>query len=272
MSVLYFLREMGFNNLNDLIYESMQCFMEEPNLIETTARSVLFIGDTHGAVDVTQKVLREYRNLVDLIVFLGDYVDRSDTGLDNLELILKAKLRDPNHIIVLRGNHESPLTNYYYGFYEEVLAKLGPESYGQFVELFSVMPYAVKVNGVLGLHGGIPRNVKNVSKFAEIQKGDKEPNDPIAFQILWNDPSPEVKGFEPSPRGMGIYLFGMDVTEDFLKNNNLYMLVRGHEVCPEGYRIDFGGLVITVFSSRYHGGEAGALLVKENNELSFLTL
>ncbi|MEM3715127.1 MAG: metallophosphoesterase [Thermoprotei archaeon] len=263
---------MVFNNLDDLIHESIQRFMDEPSLIETTAKSALFVGDTHGAVDVTQKVLREYRGVVDLIVFLGDYVDRSDTGLDNLGLILTAKLRDPEHIIVLRGNHESPITNYYYGFYEEILAKLGSGFYNQFVELFSVMPYSIKVNGVLGLHGGIPRDVEDLSRITEIQKGDEEPRDPIAFQILWNDPSPDIRGFEPSPRGSGIYLFGMDVAEKFLKKNELYMLVRGHEVCPEGYRIDFNGLVITVFSSRYHGGYAGALLVKDNNELRFLTL
>lgn len=272
MPIFYLLREMVFNNLSNLVSESIQRFMNEPSLIEKTVNSVLFIGDTHGAIDVTQKVLREYRNIADLIVFLGDYVDRSDTGLDNLELVLRAKLKDPEHIIVLRGNHESPLTNYYYGFYEEVLAKLGLESYNQFVELFSVMPYSIKVNGILGLHGGIPRDVRTLSRIAEIRKGDEEPKDPIALQVLWNDPSPDVRGFEPSPRGMGIYLFGMDVTEEFLKENGLYMLVRGHEVCPEGYRIDFNGLVITVFSSRYHGGYAGALLVKGDNELRFLTL
>ena len=76
---------------------------------------VIFVGDTHGAIDVTQTVIDKFFDDADLIVFLGDYVDRGSKSLENLGLIASTLLEDPHRTIMLRGNHESPLTNPYYG-------------------------------------------------------------------------------------------------------------------------------------------------------------
>src|SRR6266568_53635 len=85
---------------------------------------VIFVGDTHGAIDVTQTVIDKFFDDADLIVFLGDYVDRGSKSLENLGLIASTLLEDPHRTIMLRGNHESPLTNPYYGFTDEVTEKL----------------------------------------------------------------------------------------------------------------------------------------------------
>jgi serine/threonine-protein phosphatase 5 len=51
--------------------------------------------------------------------------------------------------------------------------------------------------------------------------------------VLWSDPE-DIEGLEESDRGMGIF-FGSDVTENFLKVNNLQFLIRSHEMVDEGY-------------------------------------
>jgi serine/threonine-protein phosphatase 5 len=43
--------------------------------------------------------------------------------------------------------------------------------------------------------------------------------------------------------------FGPDVTRSFLANNGLELLIRSHEVKEDGYEIDHGGQLITVFSA-----------------------
>src|SRR3989441_13297274 len=79
-----------------------------------------------------------------------------------------------------------------------------------------------------------------------------------------------IDGFLPSVRGDGAYYYGSDVTEKFLANNALKGIIRGHEVV-DGFREDLGGKVITIFSSKYHGGVAGVLVLdgdkKEENRL-----
>ena len=231
-----------------------------PLLDRRDENRVIFVGDTHGAVDVTETVLEKFWDDADLIVFLGDYVDRGSTSLENLGLIASRLLEDPHRTIMLRGNHESPLTNPHYGFTAEVESKLGPGSYEKFKDFFQAMPYAVVVNDYLCLHGGIAMGLENVSQIAALPWPDMNPDDPIAFQLLWNDPRDVIEDFLPSVRGEGAYYFGSEATRVFLENNSLKGIVRGHEVV-DGFREDMGGRVITIFSSRYHHGSAGVLIL-----------
>ncbi len=230
----------------------------KPLLPSREVNKAVFVGDTHTATDVTQTVLDKFYDDADLIVFLGDYVDRGKTGIENLGLIASAFLEDPHRIVMLRGNHESPLTNPYYGFLDEVTEKLGQASYDGFKEFFQAMPYAVVVNNYLCVHGGIANTLNDVSEIAGLPSPDLNPDDPVAFQLLWNDPRDMLDGFIPSVRGEGAFYYGNDVTERFLSKNLLKGIIRGHEVV-DGFRDDMNGRVITVFSSRYHGSSAGVL-------------
>lgn len=223
---------------------------------------VVFVGDTHTATDVTEKVFDIYLSDSDLIVFLGDYVDRGNTGTENIGMILSKMLENPNKVVMLRGDHESPLTNFHYGFVEETIQKFGDNGYEQFKEFFKTLPYAVSVNGYLCVHGGIPMGLQKVEDIANLPGGDINPDDPVAFQLLWNDPRDMIEGFLPSVRGEGAYYYGRDVTRTFLSDNGLEGIIRGHEV-TDGIREDMDGKVITVFSSRYHGGLAGVLVMND---------
>ena len=66
------------------------------------------------------------------------------------------------------------------------------------------------------------------------------------FKALWSDPSADVKTFQRSPRGTG-YLFGSDIVNQFLEDNNLQMIIRGHEFCDDGFNSTFENC-LTVFS------------------------
>jgi len=235
----------------------------KPLLPSREVGRAVFVGDTHTAVDVTQTVFDKYYDDADLVVFLGDYVDRGSTGIENLGLITSMFLEDPFRVIMLRGNHESPLTNPYYGFLDEVTEKLGTAGYEQFKDFFQAMPYAVTVNNYLCVHGGIATSLEDVSEIAGLPHPDLNPDDPVAFQLLWNDPRDMIEGFIPSVRGEGAYYFGNDVTERFLARNFLKGIIRGHEVV-DGFRDDMDGKVITVFSSRYHNSSAGILILDQD--------
>ena len=64
---------------------------------------------------------------------------------------------------------------------------------------------------------------------------------------LWADPC-DIDGRQPSKRGISIK-FGPDITQKFLDDNDLKLVVRSHEVKPTGYEYQSGNKCLTIFSA-----------------------
>src|SRR5438477_10191759 len=94
--------------------------MGKPLLEPREVNRVIFVGDTHTAVDITQTVFDKFYGDSDLVVFLGDYVDRGETGVENLGLITSKFMEDHSKFIMFRGIQESHLTKPYFSYYEEI--------------------------------------------------------------------------------------------------------------------------------------------------------
>lgn len=60
--------------------------------------------------------------------------------------------------------------------------------------------------------------------------------------LLWSDPS-DAPGLTPSKRGVACQ-FGPDITAKFLKDNNLSLVIRSHEMKEEGYQVDHDGKLV----------------------------
>jgi diadenosine tetraphosphatase ApaH/serine/threonine PP2A family protein phosphatase len=235
---------------------------KEPQLIKLKGKTV-FVGDTHGDLDTSISALRFLKEGYNL-VFLGDYVDRGAKQIENINYLLA------NYIIgnlaLLRGNHESPVVNMNYGFMETLYHVYGSEwqyVYMRYNEVFSNLPYAALVDGVLALHGGIAEGLRSIKQIAALPKKDLIPRNKVAFQILWNDPSESVERFgENYSRGGGVKYYGRAAVEEFLRANKLKAIVRSHEAYPDGYMLLFKGstgieemehMLISIFSCRYYG-------------------
>jgi serine/threonine-protein phosphatase 5 len=94
-------------------------------------------------------------------------------------------------------------------------------------------------------HGGVPSDATVVDDLALAK--EKHPSKSHLEEMLWSDPT-ESLGLELSLRGAG-KLFGEDVTKRFLDLVGAKVLIRGHQECPEGYKIDHGGKILTLFST-----------------------
>lgn len=243
------------------IKEATKLLEKEESLIEVEAEKVVFVGDTHGDLISTLSAFNKYENAGYKIIFLGDYVDRGEYQIENINFLISKKLEKKDELILLRGNHETEEMNKAYGFFREVAKKYGASFYELYIRLFSSLPYAVVVNNkLLALHGGLARNLDSLDNIRELKKGEANPRG-MAMEILWNDPIDFIEGFESSDRGPGIYYFGKDVLDKFLEKNKLSALIRSHEPRASGVSIEMDGKLYVVFSCRYYGIKPGALVL-----------
>ena len=69
---------------------------------------IFAVGDVHGCVDKLKTVLGMIKLDWDrdMMVFLGDYVDRGPDSRGVIELLLNLKKRHGDRLIFLKGNHE----------------------------------------------------------------------------------------------------------------------------------------------------------------------
>lgn len=252
----------------DLLAQVTKLLHDEPRVVSLPTGALLFIGDTHGDWDATQSLLKRLWDSHTTFVFLGDYVDRGPHQVENINLLYELKCQTPKRLVLLRGNHESESVNRNYGFYDEVREKLGNLN-DSYTSSFAELPLAAVSarHGIFAVHGGLAETLDRVQEINRALRTG-EPEDPMTFELLWNDPRDDMKGFAPNVRGGGSKVFGRDVTERFLTRNKLRLLVRGHEVFEHGYHEYHDGLILSLFSCRNYGQPiAGkALVVDESGE------
>ena len=179
----------------------------------------------------------------------------------------------PNCVFLLRGNHESKYCTSVYGFEKEVMTKYkdqGPQVYRKFLRCFEDLPLATIIAGcVYTAHGGIFRGTivlpskrskkakkgrKNKADFTvdttsirlgsldELLKARRTVLDPpyegqnlIPGDVLWSDPSLQM-GLSPNQeRGIGL-LWGPDITQQFLRTNNLKVRCVSFIVVPVTFK------------------------------------
>jgi len=100
---------------------------------------------------------------------------------------------------------------------------------------------------VFVIHAGITSSQLTLEDLKSIKRGIEPEEDTLNMDIIWADPGDEDGMGGDSIRGL---LFGPDVSEEFLANNHLKIIVRAHDsTVDSGYQNDHDGRVLTIFSS-----------------------
>ena len=218
-----------------LIDKSQAIIREQKMLVELEA-PLHVCGDIHGQYYDLLRIFEhcgypgEYNYL-----FLGDYVDRGKQSLETICLLLCYKIKYPDKVTLLRGNHESSVTNRIYGFYDECKRRYNVKLWKSFTELFNFLPVAALIDDkILCMHGGLSPDLKSINNITEIQRPTDIPETGLLCDLLWNNPDKEVTEYNENDIGVS-FIFGEKVVKDFNKKNDLDLIIRIHQVVDDGY-------------------------------------
>jgi serine/threonine-protein phosphatase PP1 catalytic subunit len=163
------------------------------------------------------------------------------------------------------------------------------------------LPLAVLVNDKLfACHGGLSAHLNKIEEINNIKRPVEIEKEGLLCDLVWSDPNKDGDGWAPSDRGVSVK-FGQDIVENFLRNNNLSLMVRSHSVSDiilfenlkkdsisifmslyiidcilfklamDGYEMFANNKLITVFSAENYCGKCNnkAAFGKFNKDLSY---
>jgi hypothetical protein len=233
---------------------------------------VTVLGDLHGCYSCLKAAVTQARFFEKLaafrkdparapepkLVLLGDYIDRGMFSINGvLRSVLLLYLQAPEHVVVLRGNHEYFLEhegNVYGGVKpSEAIDTLRPhvsvDVFRNYIRLFEALPTMLLFERTLLVHGGIPRDLTIKQRLTDLS-GLNDPE--LRFQMMWSDPSCADVIPAALQEESARFAFGKLQAQRFLQRLGCAALIRGHDKVAEGFRVvydDPNVLLCTLFSS-----------------------
>jgi hypothetical protein len=232
-------------DLDRLLHDLAARLRERRRLVRLPSdRSVVFVGDTHGDREATERVLARFAVPEHAIVFLGDVVDRGPDSSGNLRLVLSETIAHPDSVHLLMGNHEAwrvaPFSpaDFWESLPERDLARLS--------DALSALPLAAwHPAGVLAVHGALP-DVPSLEAIDSVELGSE------AWRaITWGDWAESRGGGLPTA-GWGRPSFGRAVFDRRMGRLGARILVRSHQ--PFAPTFLFDDQCLTLFTSSAYGG------------------
>ncbi|EWC48690.1 hypothetical protein DRE_01912 [Drechslerella stenobrocha 248] len=111
--------------VREICFKAREILIEEAN-VQIVDAPVTICGDIHGQFHDLMELFRVGGDCPDTnYLFMGDFVDRGFYSLESFLLLLCLKVRYPDRITLIRGNHESRQITTVYGFYDECIRKYG---------------------------------------------------------------------------------------------------------------------------------------------------
>ena len=219
------------------------------------AYELTVLGDLHGCYSCLKAAVMQsdflakveaYRsdpqnNANPKLVFLGDYIDRGRFSYNGvLRTVMQLFNAAPDHVFVLRGNHEYYIEykgNIYGGVkpaeaINSLMGHMPKEMFETYRQFFESMPNMLLFDRILFVHAGIPRDATIRDKYTDLSSL----NDPdIRFQMLWSDPSEADHIPEELQAQNARFPFGRSQYERFMAMLGCTSMVRGHEKVVDGF-------------------------------------
>jgi len=219
---------------------------------------VTIAGDIHGQFYDLNELFKIGGECPDTnYIFMGNLIGKGANCVETFLLLLALKVRYPDHMTLLRGNHESKAISQVYNFYNESLSKYGSANVWSYCnEIFELMNLAALVGDkIFCVHGGLSPAINTLDEIRQIDRKQDVPSEGAMCDLLWSTPE-DIEGWGVCPRGAG-YIFGGSIVAQFNQVNNIDIIARGLSLVMEGYSPMFNDTLVTVWSAPNYCNRCG---------------
>jgi uncharacterized tellurite resistance protein B-like protein len=194
------------------------------------------------------------------LILLGDYIDRGRFSYNGvLRTVMQLYLAAPDHVFVLRGNHE-----YYIEYRGRIYGGVKPaeaintlvghmptEVFEAYMNMFEALPNMLFFDRLFFVHAGIPRDAEIKAKYTDLASlNDSD----LRFQMLWSDPSTADYIPDELQAQNARFPFGRLQFEAFMEKIGATMMIRGHEKIDEGFKAMFAEHAVSLVNLFSAGG------------------
>lgn len=189
---------------------------------------LIIVGDLHGDYASLCSVLNIADPAKDGILFLGDYADRGESGVEVIEAVDNLLKSHPQNVFALEGNHEAYTESGHPTFGPWTLGKEVNRKIGNWQGYFEkkLKPFigslylaAIVPGETLFVHGGISSRIADLNDL-------RYPTEDVEKEVIWSDPMEENRKDVDS---FGRPKFGPDITENVCRKLGVKRIVRSHE-------------------------------------------
>ncbi|CAI8015276.1 Serine/threonine-protein phosphatase 4 catalytic subunit, partial [Geodia barretti] len=155
-----------------LCAKAREILIEESN-VQRVDPPVTVCGDIHGQFYDLKELFKVGGDVPDTnYLFLGDFVDRGFYSVETFLLLLALKVRYPDRITLIRGNHESRQITQVYGFYDECRRKYGSVNVWRYcTEIFDYLSLSAIIdNQIFCVHGGLSPSITTLDQIRSIDR------------------------------------------------------------------------------------------------------
>ena len=246
---------------------------------------LLVLGDLHGCYSCLKSAVMQgeffakveayradpQRAPYPMLVLLGDYIDRGHRSYDGiLRTALRLFLAAPEHVFVLRGNHE-----HYMVVGDRIESPVRPAEaihsisaiapralLDAHLRLFELLPSMLVFDRTIFVHAGIPREDTGAARLGSLA-GLNDPE--LRQQMTWSDPSDADHVPIELQRANARFPFGRSQFKRFMARIACSTMIRGHERVIEGIRTVYSDPEATLLSLFSAGGATNDDLPETSN-------
>lgn len=265
ISTEYFQSSVTSEDLIWLCMSVTKIVREEPILLRLQP-PISICGDIHGQYIDLQRLFQLGGPVPKTnYLFLGDYVGRGPNSIETIAYLFALKIKYPNNIWILRGNHETDEISRTDGFFSEFCFRKMEDTWYSFTETFRWLPISAVVGRrIFCVHGGISPLLTNISQIEALKRPLDLPESGLVTDLLWSDPAEEGDGWQENDRGTSV-TYGPDVVDKFLSAHKFDLLCRAHQMATDGFSFPFGECqnCVTLFTAPNYCEQfnnAGALM------------